>query len=183
MEDKEPFLARWSRRKLEAKEAAPAAPQAAEAPASAPAPAIAAAAPGRAPEPGPQYAEYFDPRVDEKLRQTALRELFKDPQFNVMDGLDTYIDDYSRPDPIPAAMLRRLNQAKELFLFDDEKQAGDLEGNEVPGAPATIAAASPAAGGDADGLPGPQTADAAIQGEAAAQGAGAAPTAAEVKNG
>jgi hypothetical protein len=61
------------------------------------------------------------PEVDARLRNQALKTLFRDPGFNVMDRLDTYIDDYSKSDPIPEAMLRQLNQAKALFLFDDEK--------------------------------------------------------------
>ena len=30
-----------------------------------------------------------------------MKKLFSDPHFNVMDGLDTYIDDYGKPDPLP----------------------------------------------------------------------------------
>ena len=29
-----------------------------------------------------------------------------------MDGLDTYIDDYGKPDPIPMPMLRQMNQSQ-----------------------------------------------------------------------
>ncbi|HEY5292284.1 MAG TPA: DUF3306 domain-containing protein [Burkholderiales bacterium] len=127
VDDKETFLSRWSRRKLDAKEDAPAgAPQAAELPAAAPVapllPATEPPAPGTSEDISSEYREFFDPQVDEKLRRTALRKLFGDPHFNVMDGLDTYIDDYSKPDPIPEAMLRQLNQAKALFLFDDEEK-------------------------------------------------------------
>ena len=32
----------------------------------------------------------------------AMKKLFTDPHFNVMDGLDIYIDDYRKPDPLPA---------------------------------------------------------------------------------
>jgi hypothetical protein len=39
-----------------------------------------------------------------------------------MDGLDTYIDDYSKEDPIPPAMLRALNQARTLGLFEKEER-------------------------------------------------------------
>ena len=118
-EDKERFLSRWSRRKLDvAKEAASPKP---------PPPAPAAAKPelpsvdtlkGLASE----YKEFLRPDVDEKLRQAALKKLFHDPHFNVMDGLDTYIDDYSKPDPIPDAMLRTLSHAKGL-LFDEKEEA------------------------------------------------------------
>jgi hypothetical protein len=32
-----------------------------------------------------------------------------------MDGLDTYIDDYTQPDPIPSAMLEDLMQRRVFF--------------------------------------------------------------------
>ena len=56
-----------------------------------------------------------------------MKKLFSDPHFNVMDGLDTYIDDYNKPDPMPAEMLRQLASAKFLGFFADEeaKDAGD----------------------------------------------------------
>ena len=54
------------------------------------------------------------------VRNAALKKLFADPHYNVMDGLDTYIDDYNTPDPIPAAMFKQLVQARMLGLLDDE---------------------------------------------------------------
>jgi hypothetical protein len=160
VEEKEPFLSRWSRRKLEARESAPAElppvePAESIAPAP-PAPASEHAAAEPTPTGGKEYRTFFDPRVDEALRRDALKQLFSDPQFNVMDGLDTYIDDYSRPDPIPEAMLRRLRQAKELSLFEEDKNPGadasDAAVAADPGAapPARLAAdASAGAGPDA----------------------------------
>ena len=51
----------------------------------------------------------------------ALKKLFaSEPHFNVMDGLDTYIDDYNKFEPIPKAMLRQLVNARALGLIDDE---------------------------------------------------------------
>ena len=44
-----------------------------------------------------------------------------------MDGLDTYIDDYGKPDPIPLSMLRRMNQSAVLGLFDEEADAAAPE--------------------------------------------------------
>ena len=64
--------------------------------------------------------------VDASVRNAAVKKLFTDPHFNVMDGLDTYIDDYSKSDPIPEAMLRQMTSAKFLGLFADE------EGTEKP---------------------------------------------------
>ena len=154
MDEKEPFLSRWSRRKLEAKEDPPAAVPAAELPTATPAaPSLPATQPtpaGATAGASPEYREFFDPRVDEKLRRTALKKMFSDPHFNVMDGLDTYIDDYSIADPIPAAMLRQLNQAKELFLFDDEKKTAEGAGGSA--AAGDAATAAPVASADTSAL-------------------------------
>ena len=141
--DKGSFLSRWSRRKLDltqekaaSKPAAPAAaPTTAPAPAATPPPTEAQLPPvdslrGLASE----YKDFLRPEVDEKLRQAALKKLFHDPHFNVMDGLDTYIDDYSKPDPIPEAMLEKLKQANRL-LFPEEAaaQAEDRPGEAETG--------------------------------------------------
>jgi hypothetical protein len=135
------FLARWSRRKAQQRggealvepTAAPVAASAAVAPAgpATPAPEFVAEAP---PQPTlddvtaltheSDYSRFVAAGVDEGVKRAAMKKLFSDPRFNVMDGLDTYIDDYGKPDPIPAAMLRRMAQAQALRLFaGDEKAA------------------------------------------------------------
>lgn len=53
--------------------------------------------------------------VDEAVRRSALKTLFSDPQFNIMDGLDTYVGDYNTFEPIEPAMLAMLNHAKGLL--------------------------------------------------------------------
>lgn len=53
--------------------------------------------------------------VDENVKRSALKKLFSDPHFNIMDGLDIYIDDYSKPDPIPPEMMAMLEHAKGLL--------------------------------------------------------------------
>ena len=139
------FLARWSKRKAALREGRPLAPEpvAPTPPASAPAEAV-AAAPSAAVEAPPANAEsapppptlddvaqltresdfrrFVAPDVDPTVRNAALKKLFADPQFNVMDGLDTYIDDYGKPDPLPASMLRKMVQSVALGLFEDEEQ-------------------------------------------------------------
>jgi len=48
-----------------------------------------------------------------------------------MDGLDIYIDDYSKPDPLPAGMLQRMAQSQMLKLFSGQKDGDQpLESNE-----------------------------------------------------
>ena len=55
-------------------------------------------------------------KVDERVRRMALKKLFSDPRFNVMDGLDVYIDDYSKEDPIPPGMLAQLQHARSTLF-------------------------------------------------------------------
>jgi hypothetical protein len=43
----------------------------------------------------------MQPKVPDALKRQALKKLFTQPQFNVMDGLDVYVDDYSVSVPIP----------------------------------------------------------------------------------
>ena len=67
--------------------------------------------------------------VGPEVRNAAMKRLFTDPHFNVMDGLDTYVDDYSKSDPIPESMLRQMVGAKFLNLFDDEDDAKKQHGD------------------------------------------------------
>jgi hypothetical protein len=164
-----PFLSRWSRRKLDAKEEAPEVPHAVEGGDAATAEAAAGrpeapgpGAPADAPTPLPpveslqgiasEYREFMNPGVDETLKRAALKKLFNDPHFSFasMDKLDTYIDDYSIEDPIPDAMLRMLNQSKSLFLFEDKKEQGEGQAEQAPPAPADSPAAITAQDVDAN---------------------------------
>ena len=128
------FLSRWSRRKLRAgADPAPAAPPAAPPPnpvaeragQSVPLP-VPALAGDQPPPPTLDDLEPLDHTadltrfiakgVDEGVRRAALHKLFTDPQFNVMDGLDTYIDDYNAPSPMAPGLLARLKLAPDLSL-------------------------------------------------------------------
>ena len=65
----------------------------------------------------PDFSAFMKPDVDPTVQQAALKKMFTDPHFNVMDGLDIYIDDYSKPDPLPPGMLERMVQSDMLNLF------------------------------------------------------------------
>jgi Protein of unknown function (DUF3306) len=69
---------------------------------------------------GDDIKRFVAPDVEPTVKNAALKKLFAEPNFNVMDGLDTYIDDYGKPDPIPESMLRQMVQSKILGLFADE---------------------------------------------------------------
>ena len=65
----------------------------------------------------PDFSAFMKPDVDPLVQQAALKKMFTDPHFNIMDGLDIYIDDYSKPDPLPPGMLERMVQSDMLNLF------------------------------------------------------------------
>lgn len=127
----EPFLERWSRRKRETSDQpqrdTQASPPGKEADPVAPKPDL--------PPPDKltfesDYRAFFHPKVGEDVRRAALKRLFSAPHFNVMDGLDVYIDDYSKSEPIPAAMLASLRQAQKILEWakgdGDEKKRDAL---------------------------------------------------------
>ena len=72
--------------------------------------------------PASDFKPFMVRGVAADVKNAAMKKLFSDPHFNVMDGLDTYIDDYSISDPIPEAMLRKMVSAKFLNLFDEEAE-------------------------------------------------------------
>ena len=138
-EQGEPFLNRWSRLKQETQDPPPQdkAPEKAVDPKAAP------------PELPPldkltldsDYRAFFHPKVGEDVRRAALKKLFSDPRFNVMDGLDVYVDDYSKTEPIPPAMLAGLRQAQKILEWAKEQDPETKEG----GAVKQVVSASPAA--------------------------------------
>ena len=89
------------------------------------------------------YSRFVAHGVAPEVKNAALKKLFADPHFNLMDGLDTYIDDYGKPDPLPAGMLRKMVQSQLLGLFDDEKEedaGGALQAMPPASPPAPTAA-------------------------------------------
>jgi len=127
----ETFLSRWSRRKLAAARerpavaptAAPPPPQGVLASATATPVAPASAAEIAAPALPPvesltfesDFTPFLAPGVEPTVQRAALRKLLRDPRFNAMDGLDVYIDDYSKPSPLDPAVARTLQHARALF--------------------------------------------------------------------
>lgn len=141
------FFGRWSRRKSEVRSGAvvpveapaPAVvgPAAVAVPATsvAPEPSPVTPEPSAAPEPPPltlddvrqltpdaDFTPFVARGVAPEVRNAAFKKLFADPRFNVMDGLDIYIDDYSKPDPLPVSLARQLVSARSLGLFEEQPQ-------------------------------------------------------------
>lgn len=149
------FFERWSRRKQQAREgevpqepvkmpepAAPGAPGAPVAGAAGlhpdpptegegeapPAPTLADA---EALTPESDFKPFFAGNVAPEVKNAALKKLFADPHFNVMDGLDTYIDDYSVSTPVPESVLRQMASAKFMKLFEEQPDKNP-EGDAMP---------------------------------------------------
>jgi hypothetical protein len=163
MAEDDTFLSRWSRRKVrmqrgELVEPPPLAPlpavaepamPTAEAPAAAPATSTPEA---KSAPPPPNledvaaltkesdYSRFVAGDVDPGVKNAAMKKLFaSDPHFNTMDGLDVYIDDYNKFEPLPRSILRQLVNARAMGLIDDE-----LDEQPRPDNPAAPEDAAPA---------------------------------------
>jgi hypothetical protein len=140
----EHFLSRWSRRKHASKATAePQAPQPGVDIGSQRPPA-AIVAPGEPTPPDPlppvesltpesDFTPFMGSEVDPEVKRKALKTLFQDPRFNVMDGLDVYIDDYSKPDPLPEGWLEKMSQVARLGIFRPQEVEGDAQADGGPG--------------------------------------------------
>jgi hypothetical protein len=157
----EGFISRWSRRKSQARtetlkddvqvpqpapEAGPARPpdktdrgQAdPDAVPAQPAPAVGKPGAGTLPPvesltPDSDFTAFMKPEVDADTKRKAVKMLFQDPRYNLMDGLDVYIDDYSKPDPLPEGWLEKMTQVARLGEYHDpdrEKVEPDKENAE-----------------------------------------------------
>ena len=110
----EPFLSRWSRKKVEAREE-PAPPAADEG-------GNASLAPLQAIETlttESDFKPFMGANVAPETRRAALKKLFADPHYNVHDPFEAYMGDYTKEDPIPLDMIKRLNHARSV-LFEDK---------------------------------------------------------------
>jgi hypothetical protein len=82
------------------------------------------------------FTAFLAPKVDEGLKRAALRKLFSDPRFNVMDGLDVYIDDYSKSDPMPDGLLDKLANVYNKLTEEPEKDPAPATETSIAATPA-----------------------------------------------
>jgi hypothetical protein len=75
--------------------------------------------------------------VDQAVRRSALKKLFADPHFNVMDKLDMYMDDYNVASPMPEGMLASLKHSKSFFdqAAEDARKRAEAEAGRVLAVP------------------------------------------------
>ena len=175
----EGFLGRWSRRKQEVRAAETVVEEKEKAPPAdepVPAPGLVAAPVALPPEADPDaappltladvdalgiesdYTPFLMKQVAPEVKNAAFRKLFTDPHFNVMDGLDTYVDDYSQSIPVPESVLRQMASAKFLKLFDEEPDEPDNAEDIPPETPDAAEATDVAQSQDPATLPSPPVA-------------------------
>jgi hypothetical protein len=127
------------------------------------APAQAEAAPRKLPTiedvaalgPDSDFSAFVSQGVDKNVQHLAMKKLFSDPHFSVLDGLDVYIDDYTKAAPIPAAMLASLEHSRSVFarILGDEadKPEASNDGPATNPKPSDPGADGPAADRKPDG--------------------------------
>jgi hypothetical protein len=122
------------------------------------------------------FKPFLAPDVDEGTRRAALRKLFSDPHFNTMDGLDVYIDDYGKFEPVTPEILKQLRHAR--YMFDPPKTRVNEHGHvedvvdEPPSAPAGEVEPREGVQGETGTVAAPSVSDAAM-GDAGAPAASA----------
>ena len=112
-QDKESFVARWSRRKLEEKKDLPEKKDESNAPLLPPLDKLTHES---------DFSDFMHPKVKDALRRAALKKLFSDPRFNVPDPFEAYSGDWTGGEPIPEEMLKTLAQARTLLFPEEEKK-------------------------------------------------------------
>lgn len=111
---------------------------------------------------GGEIRSFMNPQVSGDLRNKAFKALFSQPQFNQMDFMDVYVDDYSVSTPLTSAMIDMMALGKQLLSRPDleaAKQAEEVsnvgskprtEGAEAVHEEALIANSAEQLGGPAD---------------------------------
>jgi hypothetical protein len=138
----EGFISRWSRRKLQAKDAVknePPPPPANDVAARSTTEPSAEARPPlpdvESLTPDSDFTQFMEPHVNADTRRAAVKRLFQDPRYNVMDGLDVYIDDYSKPDPLPEGWLEKMTQMSRLGEYREPEPQSEAPVDESAPAP------------------------------------------------
>lgn len=82
----------------------------------------------RAVEQGGDIKAFLVDKVSKELKNKAFKALFSRPEFNVMDGLDIYIDDYNKFTPLSKEDIDKMTFSKQLLSRPDLElpKTGDI---------------------------------------------------------
>ena len=70
-------------------------------------------------EKGGDIKAFMVDKVSAELKNKAFKALFSRPEFNVMDGLDIYIDDYNKFTPLSQEDIAKMALSKQLLSRPD----------------------------------------------------------------
>lgn len=70
-------------------------------------------------EQGGDIKAFMVDKVSKELKNKAFKALFSRPEFNVMDGLDIYIDDYNKFTPLSKEDIGKMTLSKQLLSRPD----------------------------------------------------------------
>lgn len=101
--------------------------------------------------PDSDFSAFVGRGVAPAIKNAAMKKLFADPHFNVMDGLDIYIDDYSIPSPLSEQDLKKMVAAQFVKLVEEEPPPLPEQAMALPAAGTDPSAVGP-------GLPAPEPA-------------------------
>ena len=125
------FLGRWSARKVAVKEGKPVAEPIEVTPQAAPVLPLQTMPAQAAPvltlddvaalTPASDFSTFVAKGVDSAVKNAAMKKLFTDPHYNIMDGLDIYIGDYSTHAPMPQSVIDEITKDGFLNMFQKDE--------------------------------------------------------------
>ncbi len=94
------------------------------------------------------FSQFLAEGVSDALRQAALRKLFHLPQFNVLDGLNDYDDDYTKFEKLGEVLTYHQRRMQAREAAEREAEAGPQDTS--PRQRADTAPTSPSTPGEAE---------------------------------
>ena len=79
--------------------------------------------------PESDFSSFVARGVSPDVRNAAMKKLFADPHYSLIDGMDIYLEDYSLPSPLTAAILAKMTSAKTLKLVDESATDAAVPGS------------------------------------------------------
>jgi hypothetical protein len=95
--------------------------------------------------PQSDFSAFVAREVPSDVRNAAMKKLFADPHYSLIDGMDIYLEDYSLPSPLSAAVMAKMASAQFLKLVDDPEAKKESDTADASAPAETDVAAAPTA--------------------------------------